>query len=233
MSMSIRSLFYLSVLLSFSGLCRAQVDSTKAVMSPPSIKDEDAEKVIFEKVEIESNFAGGLDSWRKFLEKNLNAHVPVDNGAPAGKFTVWVQFLVDKNGNPSDIKALTSMGYGMEEEVIRIIKKSRWSPAVQGGRFVKSYKKQPVTFLLDDDSFQITTKTPWVLYTNSGNVLTVQASKVKNEDIGLNISKGTVTKTGDGIFLVKVTDPGRVIIDIINTKKNKKIGSASFEVVKQ
>ena len=44
MSMSIRSLFYLSVLLSFSGLCRAQVDSTKAVMSPPSIKDEDAEK---------------------------------------------------------------------------------------------------------------------------------------------------------------------------------------------
>ena len=37
------------------------------------------------------------------------------------------------------------------EEAIRVIKNSgKWTPAVQNGRTVKSYKQQPVTFKLAD-----------------------------------------------------------------------------------
>ena len=42
---------------------------------------------------------------------------------------------------------MTNHGYGMEEEAMRVIKKGpKWTPAVQNGRSVKAYRKQPITF---------------------------------------------------------------------------------------
>jgi len=114
-------------------------------------QDTNALKV-FDKVEIEASFAGGEQGWRSFLEQNLNPNTPVERGAPAGSYTVWVQFIVDKDGKLSDFKALTKNGYGMETEVIRILRKSPlWSPAEQEGRKVKAYRKQPVTFMVIED----------------------------------------------------------------------------------
>jgi len=99
--------------------------------------------------EKESFFGGDEFAWRKFLEKNLDAGVPVRNRAPVGKYTVVVQFIVDRQGHLSDITPLTNFGFGMEGEVIRLLKKSPpWSPAIQFGKIVDSYKKQPVTFVV-------------------------------------------------------------------------------------
>ena len=64
-----------------------------------------------------------IGNWGRFLERNLNAEVPVDNGAPEGSYTVIIQFVVDTDGSISDIKALTNHGYGLEQEAIRVIKK--------------------------------------------------------------------------------------------------------------
>jgi hypothetical protein len=185
----------------------------------------------FLQVDSEASFPGGFDGWRKFLEKNLNPNVPVDNGAPTGLFTVLVQFVVDIDGSISEIKPLTKLGYGMEQEVVRILKKSgAWTPAMQNERPVRAYRKQPVTFMVSDERFDIISKIPFVLYTGSGNELTVKVDRVKDEDVHLTISQGTVTASGDGKFIARVNKPGRVIIDIYNSRKNKKIGSASFEV---
>jgi protein TonB len=124
----------------------APVDQGKQVIEE---KKEDDENKIFEKVEIEAQFPGGESNWRKYLERNLNANTPVDNGAPEGSYTVWVQFIVDKEGNISDVKPLTSHGYGMEDEAVKIIKKGpKWTPAQQNGRQVKAYRKQPITFVV-------------------------------------------------------------------------------------
>jgi protein TonB len=104
---------------------------------------------IFTAVEIPSKFSG---NWQAFLLRNLNGQVAVDNGAPAGRHTVIIQFVVDKEGNVSDIKALTSVGYGMEEEAIRVIKKApKWEPGIQSGYKVKSYHKQPITFEIPEE----------------------------------------------------------------------------------
>jgi antitoxin component YwqK of YwqJK toxin-antitoxin module len=100
-------------------------------------------------VEKEAHFSGEETAWRKFLERNLDANVPVKNRASEGTYMVVVQFIVDKEGHLTDIKPLTKFGFGMEEEVIRILKKSpRWIPAIQFGRNVKAYRKQPVTFMV-------------------------------------------------------------------------------------
>ncbi|HVE60677.1 MAG TPA: TonB family protein [Chitinophagaceae bacterium] len=106
---------------------------------------------IFEKVETEASFVGGIQGWRKFLETTLNPDMPVKKKAPAGMYRVMVQFIVDQKGKISDIKALTSHGFGMEEEVIRVLRKSpRWLPAVQGGRKVKAYRQQPISFSITE-----------------------------------------------------------------------------------
>lgn len=146
-----------SFLIVFAGsLLFAIAGNTQTTPEPPPPPEPGTETPdsmrIFEKVEVEASFPGGDNGWRRYLEMNLNASTPVDNGAPAGTYTVWIQFIVDKNGAISEIKALTKMGYGMEAEVIRIIRKSPpWSPAIYNGRAIKAYKKQPVTFVVEEE----------------------------------------------------------------------------------
>ena len=109
----------------------------------------DEEDKIFEKVEVEATFAGGYDEWKKYLLTNLNANVATDNKAPAGTYTVVVRFVVGKDGSISDVIALTNHGFGMENEAIRVIQKGPlWIPAIQNGRAVRAYRKQPITFVV-------------------------------------------------------------------------------------
>lgn len=98
----------------------------------------------FTAVEIDAKFDG---NWEKFLLRNLNAQTPVDNQAPPGNYKVLVQFVVDIDGTVSDIKPLTNLGYGLEQEAIRVLKKAKkWDPAIQNGRQVKAYRIQSITF---------------------------------------------------------------------------------------
>jgi protein TonB len=132
-----------------AGIATPVVDEGKAVVAAP--KDETDYDQTFTKVEVEASFKGGEGAWRKYLERNLNASAPVDNGANPGSYTVVVQFIVDKEGNISDVKALTNHGYGMEDEAVRVIKRGpKWEPAIQNGRQVKAYRKQPITFVVSE-----------------------------------------------------------------------------------
>ena len=114
----------------------------------PVKPDEDYTK-IFTKVEQEAKFPGGLEAWKKYLERNLNANIAADNGASAGLYTVTLQFVVDKNGIISNIetvqvpKACPDCG----NEAIRVIKKGpKWEPAIQNGNKVMYQAIQKITF---------------------------------------------------------------------------------------
>ena len=101
--------------------------------------------------EREAEFPGGLEAWQHYLERNLNTEIPVENGAPVGKYTVMLSFNVDENGNISDIQAMNDPGYGTAEEAIRVIKKSKqWTPAVQNGRKVNYRQQQAITFIVNE-----------------------------------------------------------------------------------
>ena len=144
----------MSIFISVTAMAKsAGMVSIHAFHNTDTIPAKDSgEENIFEAVDIEAGFPGGELAWRTYLEQNLNANTPVDHGAPAGSYTVWIQFIVDKEGKISNIKMLTHQGYGMETEVMRILRKSPpWSPAEQNGRKVKAYRKQPVTFVVIDE----------------------------------------------------------------------------------
>jgi len=133
--------------------------STQPILAPPTkenyaqtatksygrvdveITKEKKPKMIYTKVEIKSAFRGGDSSWIQSLEKTLNQSIQYKNGAKAGKYIVSVAFVVDKEGNISDVRCINDpVGFGMEEQVLRAIKKkATWFPSSQGVP-VRSYR---------------------------------------------------------------------------------------------
>jgi hypothetical protein len=98
---------------------------------------DDENKVFTEEPQIQPEFPGGQSSWIRYLERTLNKQLPLKNGAPIGKYSVIVSFIVEKDGSVSDIKAKNDPGYGTKDEAIRLISRGpKWKPAVQNGRIV-------------------------------------------------------------------------------------------------
>jgi protein TonB len=107
------------------------------------VKTNDDDNIVFRKVEIESEFEGGSGAWQRFLSKNFR--VPDAPEGDSSTATVRVQFIVDKEGMVSDVKALDGAAV-LQKEAIRVIRLSKkWKPAIQNGRAVNSYKIQPIT----------------------------------------------------------------------------------------
>lgn len=106
---------------------------------------------LFTQPEVEPKFPGDKAAWLTFLQKNLNPDVAVNNSAPSGTYKVIVGFIVDVDGKLHDIKPVTKLGYGMEGEVVRLMKTSPdWIPAMQNRKKVTAYKKQTVTFVISE-----------------------------------------------------------------------------------
>jgi protein TonB len=112
------------------------------VIEQPKRPEEDV--TVYETVEIESSYPGGLESWKRFLIKNFRVTDEVSG-------TVIVKFIVDKEGNVSDVEAISGPDE-LKAEAVRVIKKSgKWTPAIQNGRKVNSYKRQPIVVRLENE----------------------------------------------------------------------------------
>ena len=113
--------------------------------------DEPDYELEFKSVQIQARFPGDIPAWTKFLQKNLNSDLPVQNGAPAGIYTVIVSFIVDRTGMISEVQAENDPGYGTKEEAMRAIRKGpNWIPAEQNGRKVNFLMKQVIVFNVSD-----------------------------------------------------------------------------------
>ncbi len=133
------------------GVVAPPVEQGTGVVEAPKKEEEDYDK-IFYSVQRVAEYPGGNSAWVKYLQRNLNAQVPTDNGAPAGTYTVVLSFTVDKNGNISDIVAENDPGYGTKEEATRVLRKGGgWTPAEQNGRKVIFRHKQSITFRVEED----------------------------------------------------------------------------------
>jgi hypothetical protein len=185
----------------------------------------------FAKVDEEASFPGGSKAWVSFLSKNLGGFIPSENGAPYGKFTVIAQFIVDTDGSISGIKAITNFGYGMEDKVTGVLSKSgTWLPAILNGKPVKAYRRQPVTFIVSEDGFDLVSKIPYTLISGADNRITVEMDKKVPANLYMTISEGSIEQNDAEIFIARPTKPGRIVIDVFKGKNGRKMGSFSFEV---
>ncbi len=115
-------------------------------------KETDSQKdydKLFTQTQVPPSFPGGLSAWTNYLQRNLNRDIPVEKGGPPGKYTVVVEFIVDKEGKLSDIKAMNDPGYGTAAEAVRVIEKGpHWVPATQNGKTVVAKHRQSITWVI-------------------------------------------------------------------------------------
>lgn len=99
-------------------------------------------------VEVFPEFPGGMNAWAKFIQRNLRYPAIAQESAVQGK--VFLSFVVEKDGNISDVKVLRGIGYGCDEEAIRVIKKSpRWKAGMQNNLPVRVRFQMPIAYTLN------------------------------------------------------------------------------------
>ena len=138
------------------GIVAPPVDD--GVVEAPKVEDEDK---VFQKVEIDAEFPGGNQAWFRYVSREIERNM--DELQDDGKSgTVVVLFIVDKEGGVSEVRALGCSEAGvpnclgpatkLAQVAVAAIKKGpKWKPAVQNGRNVKAYRRQPVTFRLEEE----------------------------------------------------------------------------------
>ncbi len=96
-------------------------------------------------VEIMPEFPGGEAALFAYLKKNIvYPQVALDNDVQ-GK--VVVDFVVGRDGKISDVKVVKGIGFGCNEEAIRVVSgMPAWSPGGQKGRNVPVSFKVPIKF---------------------------------------------------------------------------------------
>lgn len=109
-----------------------------------STKTVDAEIIeddhIYMAVEVAPEYPGGINEFRKFVARNFSLNTDRDV-----KGTVYVQFVVEKDGSLTDIEVVRDLGYGAGAEAVRVLKRAKkWNPGVQNGRNVRVKYTLPI-----------------------------------------------------------------------------------------
>ncbi len=104
---------------------------------------------IFVYAEVQPDFPGGKAAYQAYLNENLV--YPEDALAKKIQGTVYVRFVVEKDGSISQVETLGEIGGGCDQEAVRLIKSvPKWNTGVQKGFIVRSWFTLPVTFLIEN-----------------------------------------------------------------------------------
>lgn len=123
-------------------------DEIKAVKSRTINGVEAEESEIFMVVEQMPEFPGGQEKMQAFLSENIKYPKSAKESGIQG--TVYVTFVVRKDGRISGAEILRGIGGGCDEEALRVVNKMpRWKPATQRGSNVDVQFNLPIGFKLD------------------------------------------------------------------------------------
>ncbi len=108
---------------------------------------EIVETEIFTVVEENPLFPGGDEERMKFLRDNIKYPPMARESGIQG--TVYVTFVVEANGNITNIKLLRGIGGGCDEEALRVVRQMpKWQPGKQRGKAVRVQFNMPIRFVL-------------------------------------------------------------------------------------
>jgi protein TonB len=109
--------------------------------------DEEVADEVFTIVEQQPAYPGGMGAFYQFVQKKLKYPSQARRMGIEGK--VFVQFVVDKKGNITEVVAVKGIGAGCDAEAERVIKSSpKWKAGKQRGKAVKVRMILPITFKL-------------------------------------------------------------------------------------
>ncbi len=98
-------------------------------------------------LEVQPTFPGGMEKFYAYLKKTVRYPSMAQDQGIQGK--VFLSFIIEKNGDLTDIKVDRTLGGGTDEEAVRVLKASpRWLPGIQNGKAVRVKYNIPISFNL-------------------------------------------------------------------------------------
>lgn len=116
----------------------------------PSSNAESSDTRIYDiaLVEQKPEFAGGQKEMVKYLSNNIKYPPNARQANVSGK--VYLSFIVEKDGSINDIRIKQGIGFGCDDEAIRVLRNSpKWKPGTVGGNAVRTFCILPINFQLD------------------------------------------------------------------------------------
>lgn len=111
-------------------------------------EEEVAEDVIFTVVEDNPTFPGGETALMRYLSDNMRYPTMAREAGIQG--TVFVTFVVERDGSVTDVRILRGIGGGCDEEAVRVVRNMpKWAPGRQRGQAVRVQFNLPIRFVLN------------------------------------------------------------------------------------
>ena len=131
------------------------IDLPPVIAAPPPPDPEEVKKVVDEDevvsiiaVQQQPEFKDGVAAMYQFLGKNIIYPATARENGIEG--TVYVSFVVGKDGSIRDAQVKRGIGGGCSEEALRVVKlMPNWNPGKQNGKAVSVTFTIPVKFKLD------------------------------------------------------------------------------------
>ena len=115
---------------------------------------EPDENSIFQVVETQPEFPGGMAELMKYLQKNLSYPQICKEQGLQGR--VIVQFVVNTDSTISDVNVIKPVNPHFDKEALRVVKAMpKWKPGMQRGEPVRVRFTLPVTFRLPEDTVKV------------------------------------------------------------------------------
>ncbi|MCF8230976.1 MAG: energy transducer TonB [Bacteroidales bacterium] len=113
----------------------------------PMEEEEKKEDKVFVVVEDQPQFPGGEKARKRYLSNNIEYPQLARESGIEG--TVYVTFVVEKDGSITDVRVLRGIGGGCDKEAIRVVKEMpKWKPGKQRGKPVRVQFNMPIRFTL-------------------------------------------------------------------------------------
>ncbi len=102
---------------------------------------------IFTVVEESATPKGGMQAFYKYVGEKIKYPPQARRMGIEGR--VFVEFVINKDGSLSDVRAIKGIGAGCDEEAVRIVQSApSWNPGKQRGKAVKQRYTLPIIFKL-------------------------------------------------------------------------------------
>jgi TonB family protein len=110
---------------------------------------EGEEKRTYDQALVQPEFKGGRKKFYSFLGQNINYPFEASRRGVTGR--VYLSFVVCEDGTMCDYKVESGVGFGLNEEALRVVKKMNgmWEPGLMRGKPVRVRYNLPINFAIN------------------------------------------------------------------------------------
>lgn len=118
-------------------------------IQPQEVEKEDPNE-IFLVVEETAAPVGGMNAFYEYVGKQMQGKYPAQARRMGIEGRVFVEFVVEKDGSLTDVKAIKGIGAGCDELAVKVVQGApKWKPGKQRGKPVRQKMVLPIVFKLN------------------------------------------------------------------------------------